>query len=65
MHVYVYRFECYGTCLYVRGKLVGDGSLLLSHGFLESKGLVVDNYSLSHLAGLKTVVFKRIREMTS
>lgn len=55
--LYGYRFVCYGTCMYVRGKLVGDGSLLLSHGFLESKGLVVDTYLLSHLTGLKTVIF--------
>lgn len=50
--------------MYVRGKLVGDDSLLLSHGFLESNGLVVDTYSLSHLAGLKTVMFLKESEMT-
>lgn len=25
------------VCMYVRGKLIGDDALLLSHGFLESK----------------------------
>lgn len=52
------------VCMYVRGKLIGDDSLLLSRGFLESKGLVVDTYSLSHLAGLKTVMFLKESEMT-